>query len=102
VGDSQIRDIGWRTPGSLAVLVGPSTGTSQVLIVKVDGSSTDADLGSEAEVFRDQALQLTSSPAVAATLYIGTKAGQLFSLASTGRWTGTSIRPGLVGTTYVG
>jgi hypothetical protein len=101
-GDSEIRDIGWRTPGSLAVLVGPSTGTSQVVIVKVDGSSTDADLSSDAEVFRDQAVQLTSSPALGATLYIGTRAGQLFSLGSSGRWTGTSIRPGLVGTTYVG
>jgi len=97
-----IRDLGWRTPGSLAVLVGPAAGTSQVLIVKVDGSSTAEQLGADAEVFRDQAVHLTSSPAVGATLYIATRERQLFSLASTGRWTGTSIRSGLTGTTYVG
>jgi hypothetical protein len=101
-GDVVIRDLAWRTPGSLAVLAGPSAGVSQLMAVKVDGSSTASELSTNAEVFRGDALRLVTSPAVGAPLYIGTASGQLFSLASTGRWTGTSIRPGLGVPTFVG
>ncbi|NUR08000.1 MAG: hypothetical protein HOQ22_14540 [Nocardioidaceae bacterium] len=101
-GVREIKDMDWRTPGSLAVLAGQRGGTSQVLIVKVDGSSSPEDLSTDAELFRDQAASVTTSPAVGSPLYIGTASGQLFSLATTGRWTGTSIDPGLAGTTFVG
>ena len=63
LGTPRIRDIAWRTPGSVAVLAGPTEGTSQVLIVKVDGSSTPEDLTTDAELFRDQAVRLVTSPA---------------------------------------
>ncbi|MEO5708426.1 MAG: LpqB family beta-propeller domain-containing protein [Nocardioidaceae bacterium] len=98
----QIRDLGWRTPGSLAVLSGPTAGTSQVLVVKIDGSSTPEDLSTDAELFRDQAVRLVTAPSVGAPLYIRTARGQLFSLAATGRWTGTSIEQGLDSPTFVG
>jgi hypothetical protein len=97
-----IRGLAWRTPSSLAVLVSPSAGVSQLLAVKVDGSAAPEDVNTNAEVFREDALQLVTSPAVGSPLYIGTAGGQLFSLASTGRWTGTSIRPGLVAPVFVG
>ena len=98
----QIRDLGWRAPGSLAVLSGPNAGTSQVLVVKIDGSSRPEDLSTDAELFRDQAVRLVTAPSVGAPLYIRTIRGQLFSLAATGRWTGTSIEPGLDSPTFVG
>lgn len=101
-GSPQIRDLGWRTPGSLAVLSGQNPNTSQVLVVKIDGSSTPEDLSTDAELFRDQAVRLVTSPATGSPLYIGTVAGQLFSLAATGRWTGTSVQPGLGSPTFVG
>jgi len=101
-GDARIRDLGWRSPGSLAVLAGPTAGTSQVLIVKIDGSSTPEDLSTDAELFRDQAERIVTSPSVGSPLYIRTAGGQLFSLAATGRWTGTSIAPGLGAPTFVG
>jgi hypothetical protein len=101
-GTPQIRDLAWRTPGSLAVLSAPTPVTSQVLVVKVDGSSTAEDLSTDAELFRDQAVRLVTSPAAGAPLYIRTAAGQMFSLASTGRWTGTSIKPGLGSPAFVG
>ena len=101
-GDDQIRDLGWRTPGSLAVLSAPSVGTSQVLIVKIDGSSTPEELSTDAELFRDQAVRLVTAPSAGSPLYIRTGAGQLFSLAANGRWTGTSIEPGLGSPTFVG
>jgi hypothetical protein len=102
VGTAQIRDVAWRAPGSVAVLAGPTAGTSQVLIVKVDGSSTPEDLTTDAELFRDQAARLVSSPATGTPLYIRTRTGQMFSLAASGRWTGTSIEPGLVAPTFAG
>jgi hypothetical protein len=102
VGAVTIRDVAWRTPGSLAVLVGPSAGASQLLAVRIDGSATPEELNTNAEVFRDDALRLVTSPAVGAPLYLGTAAGRLFSLATTGRWTGTSIPPGLAAPTFVG
>ena len=98
----QIRDLGWRAPGCLAVLSGPNAGTSQVLVVKIDGSSRPEDLSTDAELFRDQAVRLVTAPSVGAPLYIRTIRGQLFSLATTGRWTGTSIEPGLDSPTFVG
>ena len=97
-----IRDLAWRAPGSLAVLSGPDAGTSQVLIVKIDGSSTPEDLSTDAELFRDHAVRLVTSPSVGSPLYIRTAGGQMFSLATSGRWTGTSIEPGLGSPTYAG
>lgn len=97
-----IRGLAWRTPSSLAVLVNPPAGASQLLAVKVDGSAAPEKVNANSEVFRDNALQLVTSPAVGAPLYIGTARGHLFSLASTGRWTGTNIRPGLVAPVFVG
>jgi hypothetical protein len=99
---NSIRDLAWRTPGSLAVLSRPSDGTSQVLIVKIDGSSTPEDLSTDAELFRDQAVRLVTSPSIGSPLYIRTAGGQMFSLAASGRWTGTSIEPGLGTPTFPG
>ena len=99
---TRIRDLAWRTGGSLAVLTGPTAGTSQVLVVRVDGSSTAENLSTDAELLRDRAARLVTSPSVGAPLYIATAAGQMFSLATTGRWTGTSIQPGLNAPTFVG
>jgi hypothetical protein len=102
VGTPRLRDLAWRSPGTLAVLAGPTAGSSQVLVVKIDGSSTPEDLTGDAEVFRDQAVQLVTAPYVGAPLYIRTAGGQLFALSGTGRWTGTSVRPGLGAPTFVG
>ena len=74
----------WRTPGSLAVLSGPTAGTSQVLIVKVDGSSTP-----RGPQHRRRAVPRPGRPAgrrrrrPGTPLYIRTADGQLFSLAAT-------------------
>jgi hypothetical protein len=101
-GTPEIRDVAWRTPGSLALLSVPSPGISQVLVAKIDGSSTPDELTTGAELFRDEAVRLVSSPTAGAPLYMKTSTGQLFSLAATGRWTGTSVREGLGAPTFVG
>jgi hypothetical protein len=101
-GRPAIRDIAWRSPGSLAVLSGPTPGISQVLLAKIDGSSTPNELTTGAELFRDEAVGLVSAPSAGSPLLMKTSRGQLFSLAATGRWTGTSIREGLGAPTFVG
>ncbi len=99
---TRIRDLAWRTPDSLAVLTGPIPGSSQVLVASVDGSSAQSATATDPELFRDQATRLVTSPAVGAPLYVGTTDGRLFQLAVSGRWIGTSIRPGLVSPAFVG
>jgi len=98
----EIRDLAWRTPGSVALLAGPTPGLSQVIVTLVDGSSALGDVASNTEIFRDDADRIVTSPAVGAPLYVGTTNGQLFELAANGRWIGTSINSGLVSPTFVG
>jgi Lipoprotein LpqB beta-propeller domain/Sporulation and spore germination len=97
-----IRALAWRTPGSVAVLAGPTLGTSQVVVIKVDGSSALDDTTTDPEMFRDQAINLVTSPATGAPLYIGMVSGRLFELAANGRWVGTGIKAGLGSPTFVG
>jgi hypothetical protein len=98
----RIRDIAWRSPGSVAILAAPTPDTSQVVVVKVDGSSTIAESTTDAEVFRGKAGRLVTSPVLGAPLYIRTAGGQMFALASNGRWIGAGLEPGLRSPTFVG
>ena len=98
----QIRDVAWRTPGSLALLTAPTPSTSQVLVVKVDGSSTFAEASTGAEVFSDKTNRLVTSPVLGSPLYLRSTDGVLFALASNGRWTGAGIERGLRSPTFVG
>lgn len=102
LGVRAIRDIAWRSPGSVAVLAAPTPDTSQVVVVKVDGSSTVAESTTDAEVFRGRAGRLVTSPVLGAPLYIRTSGGQVFALASNGRWVGAGLEPGLRSPTFVG
>jgi hypothetical protein len=96
----RIRDIAWRSPTVVAVLA--AGGASEVLLVKVDGSSSATDLSAGAAVFRGRATRLVTSPSGGAPLYVATSAGRLYVLSSRGQWKGTSIGPGLAAPTFVG
>jgi hypothetical protein len=98
----RVPDIAWRSPGSIALLTTSSLGTSQVVVVKVDGSSAAGDSATDAELFRGKAVHLVTSPMLGAPLYVGADTGSLFALAPTGRWTGSGIAPGLTAPTFVG
>ena len=98
----EIRDLDWRTPETVALLSGPNTGLSQVIITRIDGSSALGDVASNPEIFRSEAHRIVTSPAEGAPLFVGTNRGQLFELASDGRWTGTGIQTGLLSPTFVG
>lgn len=102
LGVQRIRDTAWRTPGSVALLAEPSADTSQVVVVKVDGSSTVAESTTDAEVFRGKADRLVTAPVLGVPLYLRTAGGQMFALASNGRWVGASLEPGLRSPTFAG
>lgn len=98
----EIRDLAWRTPEDLALLTGPETGLSQVVIARVDGSWAEGDVASNPEVFRREAVRVATSPSAGVPLYVGTIRGQLFELAADGRWTGTTFERGLSSPVFVG
>jgi hypothetical protein len=95
-------DIAWRSPTVVAVLAAPSGGGSEVLLVKVDGSSDAADLGVDATPFRGRAVRMVTAPSSGAPLYVETSAGGLYALSSHGVWKRSSIRAGLGAPTFVG
>jgi hypothetical protein len=102
LGVTRVRDLAWRTPGSLALLTAPTADTSQVLVVKVDGSSTAIESTTDAETYRGRASRLVTSPVLGAPLYIRAATGQMFALAANGRWVGAGLEPGLRSPTFVG
>ncbi len=97
-----IRDIAWRTPTSLALLTAPSPGTSKIVVVKVDGSSSAGESTTDAEVLQGAGTDLVTAPVLSAPLMVLTAAGQMFALATNGRWTGAGVRRGLQAPTFVG
>ncbi|HEU4512632.1 MAG TPA: LpqB family beta-propeller domain-containing protein [Nocardioidaceae bacterium] len=101
-GVDEIRDIEWRTPGSVAVLTGPSPETSQVLLALVDGSTALADVDSTAEIFRRRAVRLVASPSTDSPIYLGTPDGALFELGGDGSWTEAEARQPLFAPTFAG
>jgi hypothetical protein len=98
----RIRDVAWRSPGSLAVLTEPNEESSQVAVALVDGSPTLGGLGTNAQVFQQPARRVVTTPTPGTPLYVGTAKGQLFELAADGQWIGTDIEAGLRSATYVG
>ncbi len=99
---NRIRDIAWRTPAAIAVLAADPTASSEVLLVKVDGSSDSADLSTDAVLFRGRAVRVVTAASSGAPLYVQTAAGQLYVLSNRGQWRSSAIKPGLRSPTFVG
>lgn len=101
-GVDEIRDVAWRTPGSLAVLTGPSPESSQVLLAMVDGSRADSDADALAEIFARRADHLVASPTPGTPMYLGDAQGRLYELAVDGEWVESTVRGPLLAPGYVG
>lgn len=101
-GVDEIRDIAWRTPASLAVLTGPTPGSSQVLPALVDGSAALADLGTFEEVFRLRSDRLVASPSPGSAVYIASEKGGVYELGTDGQWVEADVREGLRAPTLAG
>lgn len=98
---SSIRDIAWWGPAGLAVLTGPTPGTSQVLMVMVDGSTPPPD-AEPADLFRHRAVHLVSSPSSGTSVLLQTSRGGLYQLDADGQWGPAPVRLPLQAATFVG
>ncbi len=99
-GPDRIRDIGWRSPATVAVLSGPTATSSQVVAVKVDGSTSSTT--TDPQIFGQRATRLVTSPDPATSLYLQTSSGRFYTLSRTGRWVPSDISRGLRAPTFVG
>lgn len=101
-GVDEIRDLAWRSAGSLAVLTGPTPVTSQVLLALVDGSTAVADVDSAAELFPRRAVGLAAAPSPGTALYLGDRGGRVFELGGDGQWVEADLPTRLRAPTFVG
>ncbi|HLN78661.1 MAG TPA: LpqB family beta-propeller domain-containing protein [Nocardioidaceae bacterium] len=101
-GVDEIRDLAWRSPGSLAVLTGPTPESSQVLLALVDGSTALPDVDSTAEIFRRRAVRLVASPSPGTPLFVGSAHGDLFELGADGQWNEADVGGPMLVPTFVG
>ena len=101
-GVDEIRDLAWRSPGSLAVLTGPTPQSSQVLMALVDGSTAVADVDTTAEIFRRRAERLVSAPSASTSMFLGGAEGELYELAVDGQWVEAPVLQPLLAPTFVG
>ena len=95
---ARIVDIGWREPGTLAVLTRPTAEISEVTFVSSDGSPVDPDLV-EPSVFRGAATTLVVAPDTGLPLRLITPDQRLYTLDDSGSWPRSSSR--VVAGTYV-
>ena len=97
-GRLRIRDIGWRTPTTIAVLHVLTGELSQVRTIAVDGSPPGLD--SLATTLRGRVLSLASSPVDGESLYAATRSNLIdLSSAEGGN---ISLDPGVTSLGYVG
>jgi len=101
-GIDEIRDVAWRSPGSLAVLTGPTPQSSQVLMALVDGSTAVADVDTTAEILRRRAERLVSSPSASTSMFLGGAEGELYELGGDGQWVEAPVLEPLMAPTFVG
>lgn len=100
-GVDQIRDLAWRSPGSLAVLTAPGPESSQVLLALLDGSVALPDVDTTAEILRRPTVGIVSAPSSGTSVYLNGAGGGLYELAGDGQWVPVEIEP-LEAATYVG
>ena len=84
------------------MLTGPSPRASEVVLARVDGSSVLGGDSLDAEVFLQRAVHLVASPTPGTPLYLGTRNGRVYALASDGQWAGPVVRGGLQAPVFVG
>ena len=93
----RLVDVGWRDPGTLAVLSRGSAETSQVSYISSDGSPVAPEL-SEPSVFRGAAQTMVVDPERTLPLRLITPDQRLYTLSGNGNWPRTDSK--IVGAAY--
>jgi len=94
----RLVDVGWRDPGTLAVLSRGSAETSQVSYISADGSPVAPEL-IEPSVFRGAAQTMVVDPDTTLPLRLITPAQRLYTLSGNGNWPRTDSK--VVAAAYV-
>lgn len=98
----RVRALGWRDPTTLAALVTPRPGVSQVYLIGVDGSSAFDVRTGRLEILFEPAAHLAASPGGPMSLVVGTAEGLVHRLDPQGRWEREVVEAGLRLPAYVG
>lgn len=96
----RIRDIGWTSPTSVAVVDLLTNELSEVRTLSVDGSPWSREARSSTELLREKVRRLVSSPTGAQSVYVVTRTG-VVDLSSPDR-TASGVDPDITALTYVG
>jgi hypothetical protein len=98
----QVQGLAWRDPTTIAVLLRPTSTTSEVLLISPDGSAGFIELDASPDVLFDVAVALTASPGGPTALVVATRSGRLHALDATGRWDLDAVEAGLRAPAFVG
>lgn len=91
VDGARVADLGWRDPGTLALLARPSGDTSQVVFIGAEGSPVAATL-LQPSVFRGAATTLVVSPDLEVPVRLLSADQGVFTLSGSGQWPRTGSR----------
>jgi hypothetical protein len=90
---TRVVDVGWRDPGTVAVLGRPTPETSQVSYRSSDGSPVSPVL-TEPSVFRGAADSMVVAPDRSLPLRLVTPDQRIYTLSPTGSWPRTTSKVG--------
>lgn len=96
----RVRDIGWTSPTSVAVVDLLTNELSEVRTLSVDGSPWSREARSSTELLREKVRRLVSSPTGAQSVYVVTRTG-VVDLSSPDR-TASGVDRDITALTYVG
>lgn len=88
---ARVVDVGWRDPGTLALLARPSDDTSRVVLVSSDGSPVASTVLQPSQ-FRGAATALVVAAHPEAPIRLVTRDQRVFTLTGNGQWPHTGSR----------
>ncbi len=91
VDGARVVDLGWRDPGTLALLARPGGDTSRTVLVSSDGSPVAATVLQPSD-FRGAATSLVVAPHPEAPVRLLTADQRVFTLTGNGQWPHTGSR----------
>ncbi|WP_068124196.1 LpqB family beta-propeller domain-containing protein [Nocardioides massiliensis] len=101
-GLTDVVDLGWVTPTTIAVLDRPADGVSHVHVGPFDGSTGVGEETFAPRVFRNVAQGLVTAPTPGVPLLLDSAEGQLYQVSSAGRWSLADLGSGVGLPTFVG
>lgn len=99
---TEVVDLGWTSPTTIAVLNRPAEGLSHVHVGPFDGSSGVGEESFAPRVFRNEAIGVVTAPTPGVPLLLDSAENQLYQVSATGRWSLADTPAGLGLPTFAG